>query len=319
MAKAKKYSEVPSTLVSVVTTNSNDDAQRNKIKEWVQNSYGYWADNIYERAFLNWGLLDSKLQHEYESQLFPFYQLCPYQDINSQLLIYSLIQPLVKQAFFGKNLLEIGCGNGIGTRLCTELLQTNLSVGLDLVDGFIRNATKNFHKPGQLNYVQGDSEILPFPDNSFDIVTNLESSHLYPCLTKYYQEVFRVLKPEGYFCYADIYFPEKRQDERIEHFAAHHPNVTIKISKDITKPVRLSIYDRLITNEERFYAHAKDILKTGEFFTELCHLARAMGIQFLPQWWVRFSHPELKPLAKEVRSIKHIHKRKFFYYLLQKS
>jgi ubiquinone/menaquinone biosynthesis C-methylase UbiE len=48
--------------------------------------------------------------------------------------------------------------------------------------------------------VQGDAQNLPFPDQSFDAVINVEASHIYPEFERFVGEVARVLPPEGIPC-----------------------------------------------------------------------------------------------------------------------
>ncbi len=62
---------------------------------------------------------------------------------------------------------------------------------------------KRHQLPG-LDFVQGNAENLPFPDQSFDAVINIEASHLYPQFPRFLAEVARVLRPGGHFLYADI-------------------------------------------------------------------------------------------------------------------
>jgi SAM-dependent methyltransferase len=57
--------------------------------------------------------------------------------------------------------------------------------------------------------VQGDAEDLPFSDNEFDIVINVESSHNYPNLRRFFEEVARVLRPGGFFSHADVFTPDR--------------------------------------------------------------------------------------------------------------
>jgi ubiquinone/menaquinone biosynthesis C-methylase UbiE len=57
--------------------------------------------------------------------------------------------------------------------------------------------------PG-LDFVQGDAENLPFPDESFDAVLNVEASHANPRFPRFIAEVARVLRPGGHFLYADM-------------------------------------------------------------------------------------------------------------------
>lgn len=55
---------------------------------------------------------------------------------------------------------------------------------------------------------------MPFDDQQFDVVMNVESSHCYPSLDLFFREVRRVLRPGGYFLYTDIMIagqlPERR-------------------------------------------------------------------------------------------------------------
>ena len=57
--------------------------------------------------------------------------------------------------------------------------------------------------PG-LKFVQGDAQNLPFPDESFDAVINVEASHIYPNFERFLGEVARLLRPGGHFLYADF-------------------------------------------------------------------------------------------------------------------
>ena len=45
---------------------------------------------------------------------------------------------------------------------------------------------------------------MPFPDESFDAVINVEASHSYPHFDRFLPEMTRVLRPGGHFLYADF-------------------------------------------------------------------------------------------------------------------
>ena len=62
---------------------------------------------------------------------------------------------------------------------------------------------KRHNLPG-LDFVHGDAESLPFPDESFDAVLNVEASHAYPQVPRSLAEVAHVLRPGGHFLYADF-------------------------------------------------------------------------------------------------------------------
>jgi len=60
----------------------------------------------------------------------------------------------------------------------------------------------------KVTFLRGDAECLPFRSETFDVVVNLESSHCYPHFDQFLEEVHRVLRPQGIFCYADLWFLE---------------------------------------------------------------------------------------------------------------
>jgi ubiquinone/menaquinone biosynthesis C-methylase UbiE len=62
---------------------------------------------------------------------------------------------------------------------------------------------KKAHGDARTSFREGDAENLPFPEESFDVVTNVESSHSYPNIHRFYAEAHRVLRPGGYFLYTD--------------------------------------------------------------------------------------------------------------------
>ena len=103
----------------------------------------------------------------------------------------------------GKRVLEVGCGHGGGASYLMRTLHPASYTGLDLNPVGIAFCRKRHNLPG-LEFVQGDAENLPFPDESFHAVINIESSHCYPRLARFLAEVARVLRPGGHFLYADL-------------------------------------------------------------------------------------------------------------------
>ena len=103
----------------------------------------------------------------------------------------------------GKRVLEVSCGHGGGASYLVRALRPASYTGLDLNRAGIDFCQKRHNLPG-LDFVQGDAENLPFPDQSFDAVINIEASHLYPQFPRFLAEVARVLRPGGHFLYADL-------------------------------------------------------------------------------------------------------------------
>jgi ubiquinone/menaquinone biosynthesis C-methylase UbiE len=102
----------------------------------------------------------------------------------------------------GKQVLEVGCGHGGGASYLTRTLHPAAYTGLDLNPAGIAFCKSRHHVDG-LDFVEGDAENLPFPDESFDAVVNVESSHCYPHFDRFLDEVARVLRPGGHFLYTD--------------------------------------------------------------------------------------------------------------------
>lgn len=102
----------------------------------------------------------------------------------------------------GKEVLEVGCGHGGGASYLARTFQPARYVGLDLNPNGIEYCRRQHHSPG-LEFVEGDAQALPFPDDSFDAVVNVESSIHYPDFRLFLREVARVLRPGGHLLYTD--------------------------------------------------------------------------------------------------------------------
>ncbi len=107
----------------------------------------------------------------------------------------------------GKNVLEVSCGHGGGASYLTRTFHPLSYTGLDLNPAGIQFCQQR-HQVAGLKFVQGDAEKLPFADESFDSVINVEASHCYPHFPRFLSEVTRVLRPGGHFHYADFRFSD---------------------------------------------------------------------------------------------------------------
>ena len=103
----------------------------------------------------------------------------------------------------GKRVLEVSCGHGGGASYLMRTLHPASYTGLDLNPAAIAFCRKTHNLAG-LDFVQGDAENLPFADESFDALINIEASHSYPRFPRFLAEVARVLRPGGHFLYADL-------------------------------------------------------------------------------------------------------------------
>jgi ubiquinone/menaquinone biosynthesis C-methylase UbiE len=103
----------------------------------------------------------------------------------------------------GKDVAEISCGHGGGASYLVRTLRPASYTGLDFNADGIAFCHKRHQLPG-LDFVHGDAESLPFPDQSVDAVVNVEASHAYTRLPRFLDEVARVLRPGGHFLYTDF-------------------------------------------------------------------------------------------------------------------
>jgi ubiquinone/menaquinone biosynthesis C-methylase UbiE len=102
----------------------------------------------------------------------------------------------------GRDVLEVGCGRGGGAAYVARSLRPRSTVGMDLA-GKAVDFCRRHHVVPRLSFAQGAAEALPFPDQSFDVILNVESSHCYSSMDRFLTEVRRVLRPAGFLLLAD--------------------------------------------------------------------------------------------------------------------
>lgn len=108
----------------------------------------------------------------------------------------------------GARLLEIGSGRGGGAAWLARRPGVAGVVGVDLSPATVARARRLHQGAAGLAFRTGDAEALPFPAASFDAVVNIESSHCYGSMPRFLAEVARVLRPGGWFSWADLRSPD---------------------------------------------------------------------------------------------------------------
>jgi len=103
----------------------------------------------------------------------------------------------------GLNVLEISSGHGGGASYIARYLHPRSMHGVDRNPQAIQ-FSRNRHSVEGLTFSQGNALSLDFPDGTFDAVINVEASHCYPDLPRFFGEVRRVLRAGGHFLYADF-------------------------------------------------------------------------------------------------------------------
>jgi acyl transferase domain-containing protein/SAM-dependent methyltransferase len=100
-----------------------------------------------------------------------------------------------------RKVLDVGCGRGGTVALLAETFGAD-ATGVDLSPEAIAFCQNTHGHAAQFEV--GDAEHLPFADESFEVVINMESSHTYPNLRAFFTEVRRVLAKGGVFLYTDL-------------------------------------------------------------------------------------------------------------------
>jgi ubiquinone/menaquinone biosynthesis C-methylase UbiE len=96
----------------------------------------------------------------------------------------------------GLDVLDVGCGQGIDL---IQLARAGARVtGIDLTPRHVELAREHLEALGLDGVVlEGDAERLPFPDDSFDLVTSNGVLHHTPDMEAALREIRRVLRPDG--------------------------------------------------------------------------------------------------------------------------
>ena len=107
----------------------------------------------------------------------------------------------------GSTILDIGCGAGFDLYVAARLTGPEGRVhGIDLTKAMVAKARENLKRTGITNFDvwHVDFEDLPFEDKSFDVVLSNGVINLSPEKEILFGEIFRVLRPDGRFGFADI-------------------------------------------------------------------------------------------------------------------
>ncbi|WP_210338526.1 class I SAM-dependent methyltransferase [Bradyrhizobium commune] len=125
-------------------------------------------------------------------------------------------------AIAGKDVLEVGCGRGGGASYVARYLQPASYTGLDICKPAIRFSQARYADQGNLAFRVGNALSLPFENDSFDAVINVESAQHYGDMVRFLDEVHRVLRPGGEFLMAcfedrskDVFPRESLQQSRL--------------------------------------------------------------------------------------------------------
>jgi ubiquinone/menaquinone biosynthesis C-methylase UbiE len=213
---------------------------------------GFTNGQYYES--MNFAL--KRLNNEHTMLHYPFYvkETDNFLQAQKNLTDYciSLLLPLKN-----KDVLEIGCGNGVQTLYINSIHNPLKITGIDLscANINIANSEKDANCSENVHFLVDDAQNLKhISSDSVDVLINIESAFHYPDKSAFLKEVHRVLKPGGEFLIADILSTRQKREgfmkiwgkPMVHHFwnkkrydaEFHKSELEIKYTEDITPQVK---------------------------------------------------------------------------------
>ena len=114
---------------------------------------------------------------------------------------YARLQP-------GQVVLDVGSGGGIDTILAAKRVGSRgRAIGLDMLEEMCERGRGHATQAGVVGwtrFLQGEMEDIPLPDRSVDVAISNGVLNLSARKSRALAEIFRVLRPGGRICIADL-------------------------------------------------------------------------------------------------------------------
>jgi len=172
------------------------------------------------------------------------------------------------------NILDIATGTGDLVINFAKKTSATSIIGLDISEGMLEVGKSKIRKEGLIDKIEmvlGDSEKLPFEDNSFDAISVAFGVRNFENLEKGLAEIFRVLKPNGTFVILETSIPTKIPFKQFYNF--HSSIVLPTIGKLFSKDG--SAYSYLSESASKF--------PYGETFNNILRKIGFIDVENKPQ------------------------------------
>jgi len=114
-------------------------------------------------------------------------------------------------------ILDVGCGGGGAVKILAQAAFRGKVYGVDYAEdvlGTAQRVNRALIEQGHVEIRHGSVSDLPFPDDTFDLVTAFETIIFWPSLVDDLRQVRRVLKPGGSILIANEAYADARFAER---------------------------------------------------------------------------------------------------------
>ncbi len=163
-----------------------------------------------------------------------------------------------------ETILDIATGTGDLAILMAQSGAKKI-VGVDISKGMLEVGRKKVSDKNLDNRITlefGDSEALPFPDNSFDAITVSFGIRNFESLEQGLSQILRVLKPGGIFVILETSVPEKTPFRQGYHL--------------YTKRI-LPLLGRLFSRDDSAYAYLSESASVFPYGEKLNNILRKIG------------------------------------------
>ncbi|MFD0963469.1 bifunctional demethylmenaquinone methyltransferase/2-methoxy-6-polyprenyl-1,4-benzoquinol methylase UbiE [Pseudofulvibacter geojedonensis] len=173
-----------------------------------------------------------------------------------------------------ESILDIATGTGDLAIMMAEKTKAKKIVGLDISEGMLNVGKEKVTQKKLSNRIQlvvGDSEKLPFEDNTFDAITVSFGVRNFETLEKGLSEILRVLKPNGRFVILETSVPTKFPFKQGYQF---HCNII------------LPLVGKLFSKDKKAYGYLSESAANFPYGEKLNNILRKIGfidVKDIPQ------------------------------------